>query len=465
LTEKLTLLKGEVMNIIIVGCGMVGRTLAAELNEEGNNITVVDLDPVRVNEVAARYDILGVVGNGATIATLREAGIDSAHLLIAVTGSDELNLLCCLVAKKNGSCQTIARLENPEYSKEAPYLKDELGLAMVINPQQASAREIARILRFPSAISIETFARGRVELLKFKLPEISPLVGMAVREVVTKLHSDILVCTVERGDDAFIANGDFIFESRDIISIVASPKAAADFFEKIKYKTHSVKDAIIVGGGEITHYLCDMLRSGIRLKVIEKDRSVCEELSTQFEHVSIINGDGTDQELLKEEGFESAGALISLTDMDEENIMLSLYAKNATDAKLITKVNRVDYADLVRHLELDSVIYPKNIASDVIIRYVRAMRNTLGSNVENLYNFIKGKVEACEFIVKEPSPLLGVPLSKLKFKKKLLIAAILRDREVIIPRGSDSIQLGDTVVVVSESIPLTDITDILKYEA
>ena len=454
------------MNIIIVGCGMVGRSLAAELNEEGSNITVVDIDPFKVKEVSEKYDILGVVGNGATLATLREAGIDNADLLIAVTGSDELNLLCCLLAKKNGDCQTIARLENPEYSKEAPYLKDELGLAMVINPQHASAGEISRILRFPSAISIETFAKGRVELLKFKLPENSPLVGMAVKEVITKLHSDILVCTVERGDDAFIANGDLVFESKDIISIIASPKNAADFFEKIKYKTLSVKDAIIVGGGEITHYLCEILhRFGIRLKVIEKDRQVCEELSAQFENVSIIHGDGTDQDLLREEGIDSAGALIALTDMDEENIMLSLFAKSAGTAKLITKINRTDYSDLVRHLDLDSTIYPKNIASDVIVRYVRAMRNTLGSNVETLYNFIKGKVEACEFIVRESSPIIGIPLSQLKFSKKLLIAAILRDRSVIIPRGSDAIQLGDTVVVVSEAMSLTDISDILKYEA
>lgn len=454
------------MNIIIVGCGMVGRSLAAELNEEGSNITVVDIDPFKVKEVSEKYDILGVVGNGATLATLREAGIDNADLLIAVTGSDELNLLCCLLAKKNGDCQTIARLENPEYSKEAPYLKDELGLAMVINPQHASAGEISRILRFPSAISIETFAKGRVELLKFKLPENSPLVGMAVKEVITKLHSDILVCTVERGDDAFIANGDLVFESKDIISIIASPKNAADFFEKIKYKTLSVKDAIIVGGGEITHYLCEILhRFGIRLKVIEKDRQVCEELSAQFENVSIIHGDGTDQDLLREEGIDSAGALIALTDMDEENIMLSLFAKSAGTAKLITKINRTDYSDLVRHLDLDSTIYPKNIASDVIVRYVRAMRNTLGSNVETLYNFIKGKVEACEFIVRESSPIIGIPLSQLKFSKKLLIAAILRDRSVIIPRGSDAIQLGDTVVIVSEAMSLTDISDILKYEA
>ncbi len=454
------------MNIIIVGCGNVGQALAAELNEEGNDITVIDLDAAKVKAVAEKYDIMGVVGNGATLATLKEARINKAQLLIAVTGTDELNLLCCLIAKKECNCQTIARLENPDYSKEAPYLKDELGLAMVINPEHAAADEIAKLLRFPSAISIETFAKGKVELLKFKLPESSPLVGMSVREVVSKLHCDILVCTVERDDEALIANGDLIFCERDIISIIASPRNAAAFFKKIRYKTLAVKDAIIIGGGEITHYLCEILkRSGINIKIIEKDRRVCEELCTLFEDVTVINGDASDKETLIEEGIESTGALISLTDIDEENIMLSLFAKSKGDAKLVTKIHRIDYDDLVKNLDIGSVIYPKNITADMILRHVRSMKNAFGSNIENLYNFIKGKVEACEFTVNETFPIVGVPLSKLRFTKKLLIAAILRGKSVIIPRGSDTIEIGDKVVVVSEAMSLLDISDILKYEA
>lgn len=453
------------MKIIIVGCGMVGRSLARELNEEGNDITLIDVDGAKVKAVAERYDIMGVVGNGATLGVLREAGIEKADLLIAVTGSDELNLLCCLVAKKRGNCQTIARLEDPQYHKEAPYLREELGLAMVINPQQAAASEIARVLRFPSAISIDTFAKGRVELLKFRLPDESPLIGMTVKEVISKLHCDVLICTVERGDEAFIANADLVFEKRDIISVVASPKNASSFFRKIGYKSLAVKDAIIVGGGEVTHYLCEALqRSGISLKVIEKDKRVCEALSSQFDDVTVINGNVADQDTLIEEGVETAGALVALTELDEENIMLSLFARRMGSAKLVTKINRIDYDDLVRHLDLDSVIYPKNIAADMIVRYVRAMKNTLGSNVETLYNFIKGKVEACEFTVNDYSPIVGVPLYKMKFTKKLIIAAILRGKSVIIPRGTDTIEVGDKVVVVSESMTLLDISDILKYE-
>lgn len=450
------------MNIIIVGCGKVGQALAEQLNEEGNNITVIDVLPAKVNETAARYDVLGVVGNGATHVTQQEAGIKSADMLIAVTGSDELNLLCCLIAKKAGNCHTIARVRSPQYSSEAPYLKEELGLAMVINPEQAAAAEIARVLRFPSAIKIDTFAKGRVELMKFKLPEDSPLAGLAVKEISTKLHCDVLVCTVERGDNAYIANGEFRFLDKDIISIIASPKNANAFFKQIHYKTNSVKDVMIVGGGDITHYLCGILnRSGISVKVIEKDLARCEELSEELENVTVINGDAVDQEVLLEEGIANAGGFVALTNLDEENILLSLFAKSVNKGKLVTKVNRIDFDDVIRHLELDTVIYPKNITSESIVRYVRAMKNTIGSNVETLYSIIKGKVDASEFIIKENSPIVGKKLMELKLKPNVLVASIWRDRKVIIPRGGDSLQVGDDVVIVA-SIPLHDITDILE---
>ncbi len=451
------------MNIIIVGCGKVGSTLAEQLNEDGNNITVIDMNAAKVESITNRYDIMGIVGNGATHMVQQQAGIYDADLLIAVTGSDELNLLCCLIAKKAGNCQTIARVKNPDYSTEAPYLKNELGLAMVINPEYAAAAEIARVLRFPSAIKIDTFAKGRVELLKFRLPEKSRIVGMSVKEVVTKLHCDVLVCTAERGDDAYIANGDFVFEEKDVISIIASPKNADDFFRKIDYKMHSVKDAMIAGGGEITHYLCDILhRSGISIKIIERDKSVCEELCSLWPDVAVINGDATDQSLLLEEGLANTGAFLALTNMDEENILLSLFARSSNQGKIVTKINRIDFDDVIKHLDLDTIIYPKNITADMILRYVRAMKNTIGSNVETLYNIIKGKAEAAEFIVRENSPVTGKPLCELEFKKDVLVAAILRGKNVIIPRGYDVIEPGDAVVIVSRLMALHDISDILK---
>lgn len=451
------------MDIIVVGCGKVGQTLAVQLNNDGNNITVIDLNSKKVSEVTDRYDIMGIVGNGATHTVQQEAGIESADLLIAVTASDELNLLCCLIAKKAGNCQTIARVRNPQYSSEAPFLKDELGLAMIINPEFASAAEIARILRFPSAIKIDTFAKGRVELIKFRLPENSPVVNMSVKDVIMKLKCDVLICTIERDGEAYIANGDSVFKEKDVVSVIASPRKANDFFNKIRYKTRSVRDVMIVGGGEITHYLSDiLLRSDIAVKVIEKDSGKCDELSSALPDITVINGDAADQGILMEEGLAKAGAFVALTNLDEENILLSLYAKSKSKGKLIAKINRIEIDEVVNELDLDTIIYPKNLTSDSIVRYVRAMKNTIGSNVETLYMVIKDKVEASEFIVKENSAITGIPLGELKFKDHVLIAAILRDKRVIIPHGNDMLFPGDAVVIVSEIMALHDITDVLR---
>ena len=451
------------MNIIIVGCGRVGETLAEKLNDDGNNVTIIDMSAKKVKNIANKFDIMGIIGNGATHAVQKEAGIDDADLLIAVTNSDELNLLCCMVAKKAGHCQTIARVKNPEYSKEAPFLKDELGLAMVINPEYAAAEEIARVLRFPSAIKIETFAKGRVELIKFKLPKNSRIVGMSVKELISKLRCDVLVCTIERGENAYIANGNSVFEEKDIISIIASHKNAQDFFTKIDYKGDTIKNVIVAGGGVLTHYLCDILEgSGISIKIIEKDMKVCEELCTQWKNVDVINGDTADKEILMEEGIDRADAFVTLSNHDEENIVLSLFAQGSNVGKVITRINRIDYDGILSRLELDTIISPKNITADMILRYVRATQNTIGSNVETLYNIIRDEVEAAEFIIKAGSPIIGKPLSELKFRPDVLIAAILRDNQVIIPRGYDVIQEGDAVVTVSKLIALHDIKDVLK---
>jgi len=450
------------MNIIIVGCGKVGEEIISRLNEKGNNITVIDIDEKKVRSTAEKYDIMSVIGNGATHAIQQEAGIKNAHLLIAVTGSDELNLLCCLIAKKSGDCQTIARVRNPEYSLEAPYLKEELALAMVINPEATAAAEIARLLRFPSAIKIDTFAKGRIELLKFRLPEDSCLVNCSVKEISTKLHCDVLVCTVERNENVFIANGDFIFAERDIISVIATPKNANTFFKKIKYRTNQVRNTIIAGGGGTTHYLTEILiKSGIDVKIIERDEKRCDELNQKFPKIDIVHGDASNEQLLLEEGIEEAASFVSLTNMDEENILLSLFAANRTNGKIVTKINRIEFDSVIKKLELDSIINPKSLTAENIASYVRAMSNTIGSNVQTLYTIIKDKVEAAEFTVKEPSKLLNTPLMELKFKDNILIASITRMGKSIIPRGHDKIQLGDSVVVVSKHLGLKDITDIL----
>lgn len=449
------------MNIIIVGCGKVGEELAVRLNDEGDNITVIDIDPVKVGDLTSRLDVLGVTGNGATHLVQQEAGIRDADLLIAVTGSDELNLLCCLIAKKEGNCQTIARVRDPQYSTEAPYLKEELGLAMVINPEFQAAAEIARVLRFPSAIKIDTFAKGKVDLMKFRLPENCILSGCSVKEIMTKLKCDVLVCTVERGDEAFIPNGEFVFGEKDVISIIASPANANAFFRKIDYKINQVKDCMIAGGGDVAYYLCRILKkAGISLKLIEKDPKRCEKLCTALPEVTVICGDAADQQILLEEGLENANSFAALTNLDEENIMLSLFARVKGCKKLVTKINRIDFFDVIKQLDLDSIIYPKNITSELIVSYVRAMKNTIGSNVQTVYSIIKGKAEAAEFLIRDNSPVLGKPLMELKFKPNVLVAVILRGNRVIIPRGSDIIENNDSVIVVSDIRP-HDISDIL----
>ncbi|MBP3583705.1 MAG: Trk system potassium transporter TrkA [Clostridia bacterium] len=452
------------MKIIIVGCGKVGRSLAAKLNEEGHDVVVVDQNREKVTDVCNKYDILGVIGNGATREVQMEAGIDSADLLIAVTGSDELNLLSCVMAKKKGNCHTVARVKNPVYATDASYLRDELGLNMVINPEYAAAKEISSILSFPTAINIESFAKGRVELLTFKLPQASPLIGLSVKEAVSKykLKNKVLFCAVERAEEANIPHGDFMFAERDLISIIASPKSALDFFSKIDYRIQPVKNAIAVGSGNLVHYLCErLIGSGVNLTVIDDNEKECEELSVKYGEVKVVKATPSDKDTLMEEGIENSDAFISLTEQDEENILLSLFAAEKGTKKLVTKINKPEYDGIIQKLELGSLIYPASITTNMITRYIRAMSNTLGSNMEALYYIVKGKVEAAQFTVGEGSPISGVPLSSLKFKSGVLIAAILRGRSLIIPTGDAVINPHDSVIVVSKQQKLYDVSDVL----
>lgn len=451
------------MNVIIVGCGQVGLTLAEQLINTGNNVTVIDTVYENVKSLTDKVDALGIVGNGASHTTLTEAGVEHADLLIAVTNSDELNLLCCIVARKSSECKVIARVRSPEYNAEVDFLKNEIGLAMVINPEHVAAEEIARVMRFPSAMGIESFSKGLVELIKFRLPEESPIVGMSVKDVMMKYKSDVLFATIERDERAHIAKGDFVFEARDIVSIIASPEGAQELFKNMGYKTNAVRSAIVVGSGDITHYLCDLLKKAkVNVKVIEENRDECEKLCEAFPYVTVVNNDPSNKEILSEEGIGRGGALLAISDSDEENILLSLYAQSKTKAKIITKIKRMDYGDVMKKLDLDTVICPETIVSDMILRYTRSLKGTSGSNMEALYNICKGQAEASEFIIRRQSAIVGTPLSKLKFRKNVLVAAIVRDGEVIIPRGYDMICVGDAVVVVSKITGLHDITDILE---
>lgn len=451
------------MKIIIVGCGKIGTTLAEQLSSEHHDLVVIDTNPQKIQQLSESIDVMGIVDNGASINVLSDAGIEDAHLLIAVTGSDELNLLCCVIAKKVSKCHTIARVRNPLYNKERNFIRKSLGITMIINPELASAIEISRLLRFPSAIELDTFAKGRVELLKFKLLPEFRLSGMSVMKIVEKLRCNVLICGVERGDEVFIPSGNFILQDNDLLSIMASPKNSATFFKKVGIHTHQVKNALIVGGGTLGYYLAALLIDlKIKVRIVENNQERCQQLSELLPEATVICGDGTDKKLLLQEGLTQTESFITLTNMDEENIFLSLFAKKNSKAKLITKVNRIAFDDIIDGLDIGSVIYPKYITADYILQYVRAMENSLSSNVETLYHILDNQAEALEFSVKESSSVTDIPLSQLNLKENLLIACINRNGSIQIPRGQDTIQVGDTVIIVTSIKGLRDLKDILK---
>ena len=450
------------MKIIIVGCGKVGTTLAEQLNRENHDITLIDCDSEALQSISDSTDVMSVTGNGAVYQVQMEAGIKEADLLIATTNSDELNMLCCLIAKKAGNCHTIARIRNPEYSAEINYIREELNLSLAINPELAAAREIARLLRFPNAIKIELFAKGRIELLKFLIPKDSILDRMKVMDVVSRLKSNVLICAVERGDDVVIPDGNCEMKGGDKISFIAPHAECADFFRKAGIENNTVNSAMFVGGGKLTVYLAKALAdTKIKIKIIEQDEERCRILSELLPHAMIIHGDGSDQKLLLEEGIRQTEAFASLTGFDEENILLSLYAASQSRAKLITKVNKIAFENVINALNLGSVIYPKMLTADIILQYVRAMQNSMGSNIETLYKIVADKAEALEFRVRGDSPVLGIPLEKLRTRNNLLVACINRNGRIIMPRGKDTLEAGDTVIIVTTHTGLNDLKDIL----
>ncbi len=450
------------LQIIIVGCGKVGRTLVEQLSHEGHSITVVDKNAAMVQDIANMFDIMGVVGNGASYGVLKEAGLEEADLLIAVTESDELNLLCCTVAKQVGDCEAIARVRTPDYSREVGYLRQKLGLAMIINPEMESAAEAARILYLPTALEIDSFAHGQADLIKFKVPEGNVLVGMNLITLGKKIAPDILICAAEREGKVTIPRGNYVIQAGDILSFAASRAVGKKFLEDIGFKTNQVRSAMLIGGGRASYYLASQLLSmGIQVKIIEIDRARCEELSVLLPRAVIINGDGTDEDLLIEEGIQRAEAVVALTGIDEENILLTLYARKVSNAKTITKINRITFQEVINGLDLGSVVYPKYITAEAIIRYVRAMREGLDSNIETLYHMFDHRAEAIEFRVSAPSEVTGVQLKDLKLKPDLLVSCIYRDGRVRIPNGFDDIRVGDTVMIVTTHSGFNDIQDIL----
>ena len=452
------------MNIIIVGAGKVGTTIADQLSSENHNITIIDLNQKKVEEAEEEFDAMGIVGNGASHQVQVEAGVMDAELLIAVTGSDELNLLCCLIAKKTGKCQTIARVRNPIYSKEVNFIKRQMGLSAVINPELTAAQEISQLLRLPYAKKVDTFARGRVEMIKFRMNPELHMDGLQVADIISKMKCDIMICGVERQGLVVIPNGDFVLKNNDLVSMMAVPKETAKFFRKMGIPTHQAKSTLIVGGGTIAYYLAkQLLEMRVDVRIIEQNKERCEMLSEQLPEATILQGDGTDKEFLLEEGLMHTDSFVALTNMDEENLMLALLARKYSNAKLIAKVNRIHFEEVVDELDIDSVIYPKNLAADHIVRYTRAMQNSLGSNVETLYKILDGQAEALEFVIREDSSVTNQRLMDLPLKDHLLVCYISRYGKLKMARGQDMLKVGDSVIIVTTHKGLHDITDILKY--
>lgn len=451
------------LRIIIVGCGKVGSTLVEILSNEGNDITIIDKNPQKLESLTNTFDVMGIEGNGASFTTQEEAGIKNADLMIAVTNSDELNLLCCTVAKQVGNCATIARVRTPEYNKEVQYLTDQLGLAMIINPEFEVAKEISRILYLPSALEVSSFAHGQAELIKFKIYEDSKLNGVRISELSGVIKTKILICAIERDDKVFIPSGNDRILSGDIISFVTPRKQVKDFFTQIGVKSSKIKELMIIGGGKAAYYLSNMLLNmGMSVKIIESDKNRCEELSLLLPKAIIINGDGTNEELLKEEGIATAQAFIPLTGIDEENIILTLYAKQVSGAKVITKINRINFRGVISKLDLGSIVYPRYITSEAIIAYVRAKRASMNSNIEALYHMYDHRVEAIEFLIDKESAATGQTLANLPLKKSLIIALINRSGKIFMPSGSDSLMVGDSVMIVTTHTGFNTIQDILE---
>lgn len=461
-------IKEGVMNIIIVGCGKVGYTLVDQLSGESHSLVVIDEKPEQVRKITDTLDAMGVIGNGVSYQTLCEAGIRTADLLIAVTGSDEQNLLCCVLARKNGHCQAIARVRNPLYNPVTDFLKKEFDLAMIINPERAAADEIFHLFRFPTAIKIDYFVNGKVELMHFRIGKNSHLKDQRVLYIKNHLQMNILVGPVKRGEEIHIPNGDFIFRENDVVSFIGTRKEFLCFFEKLHLLSNPVKTAILAGGGKISFYLAKLLlAAGTDTTIIEMNKERCEYLSEVLPKANIIHGDATDEWLLEQEGLGAAQGFAALTDLDEENILLSLHVKKKTDAKVITKVNRVNFASVISGLELDTVMYPRVITSNYIVRYVRVMENSLhkrmsGSDVERLYLLEDGRAEALEFVIREPSGITDVPLCALKIKRNILIGCIYRNGEVILPGGQDTIQVKDSVIVFVSGYKIANIREILE---
>ena len=451
------------MKIVIIGDGKVGYKLAKQLSVENYDVVMIDSNEKKMRFAVDRLDIACVTGDGASAEVQKQADVPHADLVIACTSADECNMLSCLIARRLGAKHTIARVRNPVYFGQIGLLKEDLHLSMAVNQELIVADEISRLLLFPDASKIETFVKGRVELIEFPIPENNRVIGMSLAEMYNKLQIKVLVCAVEHCGEVLIPDGDYVIRKGDRLHIAASHREVELFFKILGKHREKIRKVIICGGGRVAYYLSVQLCSlGMQVKIIEKNEARCEELCELLPKAVIINGDATDHDLLIEEGIEDADAFVSLTGMDEENIITSLFAKSQGIDKIIAKVNEDRRARMVEDFGIDSIVSAKTATADAILSYVRARKNSQGSaNVETMYQLVDEQVEALEFIIKSETRYTGIPLKNLSLKPNNLIACIARKRQIIIPGGDDCMEVGDSVIVVTMEKRLEDIEDIL----
>lgn len=450
------------MRIVIIGGGKVGKKLSEELSKEMHDVTVIEKNTNVINKINSHQDVACINGDAIDYEVQKAAGVEEADLVIGCTSSDEINMFSCLFAKKLGAKNTIARVRNPEYYNQLKYIKEDLGLSMAINPEYVAANEISRILRFPSAIKVETFAKGKVELLEFKIHKNSPLIGMKINEITKALRMKLLICAVQREGDVIIPDGNVELKLGDKINIAASHDNLEEFLKKAGGWKRKIKTVMVIGGGKIAYYLCKSLEHiNVKIKIIDNDYETCRTLSDLLPNVDVIYGDGTDKQLLEEEGIDDTDAFVSLTGIDEENIILSMYANTKDINKIVTKLSQSSFRDLTESFNLDTVVSPKDLTANIILRYVKAMNNSYGSKLNCLYRMVDDKVEALEFSVKDSCKIVDIPLSDLKLKKDILVACIVREGRIIIPNGNDSMRVKDNIIIISKELNISDIEDIV----
>lgn len=451
------------MKIVIIGLGTIGRTILKNLSGKGHNITIIDEDKDKIENLIGKYDVSGVVGNGACLDIQREAGVKDADLAIVLTNSDELNVFACLVAKKIGVKNTIARVRNPDYRGQIMAMKDALGISMIVNPEKDTATEIFNLINLPSIAQVEHFANGRVLLVEIVAEAGCGLVGETLISLGKKLKTKVLICAVQRGQSVTIPAGNFTIREGDRIHLTSDAKSLRDFLAEVNLVKSPLKNIMIVGGSKIGYYLADELsKKKYKIKLIESNSAVAEELADQLPRVTVIHGNGAHHDLLIEEGIEAMDAFVALTDIDEENMVVSMFANKMKVKKTITQIKNDDLYGMLDELGIDNNVSPKNIVANRIISYIRALANTRGSNVLTLYRLVNDQVEALEFFAKKRERIYDRPLKELKIKDNCLVACIIRENEVIIPGGNDCIKLGDNVIVVTTHKNFDDLTDILE---